>query len=376
MKNFNEKRHYEILTDMLNIYSPSKHEEKMAEYVIEFLERLGAEIHLDKSHKIYGGNSPTIVAKLKGNLPGDGISLSAHMDVIEPNQGVVLIREGNILKTDGTTTLGGDDKAGLAAILYAMEYLVENELDHVDIYTVITAAEEIGMLGAKNLNWEEVYKVMNPSKNILVLDSGGPPTGIAYQAPTAATWTINCQGKTAHAGIAPETGVNAIVALASVLTELPMARINSETTANVSQFSSDYPSNVVPDRALASGEMRAHSMEVLEELQKEYENICYEKASEYGAKIEIEFRNDYPLLKSKDDLAFAKDFAKVYDKFDLEPEFIIIGGGSDANFFAQEDFNSLIIGVGMTNAHTTQEYLKLDEMYMATKVIIEYLQKA
>lgn len=372
---YNEERHYEILTDLLKIYSPSKNEKEVGEYVVKFFENLGCQVHLDQSYDLYGGNTPTIFAKLEGSIEGEGISFSAHMDVIEPNQGVKLIREGNILKTDGTTTLGGDDKAGLATILYIMEYLKENKLDYPDLYAVITPAEEIGMLGAKNVNWDELYKTMNPSKNMLVLDSGGSPENICYQAPAAEEFEIRVKGKTAHAGMEPERGVNAIKILADIISSLKWGRIDEETTCNISQVEADFPTNIVPDYAYAKGEMRSHDEEKLKAMTEELDSVAYEAGSNLGGHVEVEFFSQYPALKSQDDLAFAKDFAKIFEAYKLKPELQIKGGGSDGNYFAEEGFNPIIVGVGMENPHTKDEYLNLDHMFLAGKVIISYLTK-
>ena len=82
----NDERIKEILEKLLKIYSPTDNEKDLAKYLIEFLRKLGAEIYLDEGYKKYGGNAPTIFAKLKGTVKGEGVTLSAHMDVVEPNK--------------------------------------------------------------------------------------------------------------------------------------------------------------------------------------------------------------------------------------------------------------------------------------------------
>lgn len=375
MNNFNEKELLDILKDLLNIYSPTKNEKNVANHIVKFLEKLGAEIYLDNSFDKYDGNAPTIFAKIKGTLEGEGVTFSAHMDVVEPNEGLKIIHEGNIIKTDGTTTLGGDDKAGIAAILYSVKYIIENNIDHEDIYLVFTPGEEKGMLGARNINWEEVYKHINPAKNTIVVDNAGKAEYVAYQAPTCTNYLLKVKGRTAHAGLAPEEGINAIKIISEIVTNMKSGRIDELTTANVSEINSKFPTNVVPDMATAYGEIRSHSYEKVEELLKEYEEIGNTISKKYGGSFEIEAEKQYPLLNTKDDLKFAKEFIEVYKTVGVEASLQVIGGGSDANFFAGEGFNSIIIGVGMQKVHTTDEYLEVEELLKTTKALIEYLSQ-
>lgn len=375
MTSFNEKELLDILKDLLNIYSPTRNEKDVADYIVKFLENLGAEIYLDNSFDKYNGNAPIVFAKIKGNIEGEGVTFSAHMDVVEPNEGLKIIHERNIIKSDGTTTLGGDDKGGIASILYSIKYILENNIDHKDIYVVFTPGEEKGMLGARNINWEEVYKHINPAKNTIVVDNAGKSEYVAYQAPTCTNYSLKVIGKTAHAGLSPEAGINAIKILSEIVTNMKLGRIDELTTANISEINSKFPTNVVPDMATAYGEIRSHFYEKVEELLKEYEEIGQKVAQNYGGKFEIETEKQYPLLNTKDDLKFAKEFVEVYKKVGVDASLQVIGGGSDANFFAGEGFNSIIIGVGMQKVHTKEEYLEVDELVKTTKAIIEYLNQ-
>lgn len=363
-----------IFKELVNIYSPSKKEKDVCDYVVNYLKNLGCEIYLDESQDKYGGNCPTIFSVLKGNKPS-AITLSAHIDVVEPNKGVKIIEDGNIIKTDGTTTLGGDDKAGVAVILYALEYLVKNNIDHEDIYCMITPGEEAGMLGARNVNWDEVYKHINPAKDTIVLDNAGKSKYIAYQAPACNTFEITVHGKKAHAGIEPEKGISSIKVISEIISKMDILRIDELTTANISYINSDFPSNVVPDKTTCTGELRSHSYEKIESVLSSYDNICKQVCDKYKATYDFNHIQAYPLLRSLDELKLAKKFQKCYSEIGVESELQIIGGGSDANFYAEQGFNAIIIGVGMQKVHTTEEYLEVDEMKTAAEVLLKYLMR-
>ena len=149
-------------------------------------------------------------------------------------------------------------------------------------------------------------------------------------------------------------------------------RIDETTTANISKLHSEFPTNVVPDYAVAEGEVRAHSYERLDEVLDDYRKICEEVCDKYGAGYNFKTNNVYPMLTSKDELNLANRFIKAYKNIGIDAKLQVIGGGSDANFFSEEGFNSIIIGVGMEKVHTTEEYLVVGEMKNSLKVLLEF----
>ncbi len=370
----NTERMIESFIEMIKIHSPSKKEGEFAKYMIAKLENLGAKIYLDQGYLKYGGDAPPIIAKFPGDIQGEGVTLAAHMDVIEPNKGVNPIIEGNIIKTDGKTTLGGDDKGGVASILEVLTVIKEEKISHKDIFVVLTPCEETGMLGAKHLDWSQVPKDMMPAKNMIVVDNAGAAGLIAHSAPSKYDINFVFKGRNAHAGIEPEKGVNAIMMAAAALSLMETGRIDELTTSNISKINSDFPSNVVPDLCTVSGEVRSHSEEKILEIIESYKNISEETAKKFGGSCELTYSCDYPVLKPKDDLVFAKEFAEVYEANGVKAELKVIGGGSDSNIFAKEGFNSIIVGVGMNQVHTVDEYLEISEMEKTTKSIISYIK--
>lgn len=375
MENLNRQELVDLFKTMVNIHSPARHEKEMGEFVIKFMQELGAEIYVDNSNEKFGGNCPSIFCKLKGTVPGEGVTISVHLDVVEPNKGCKVIEEGDIIKTDGTTTLGADDKGGVACVLYALKYLVSHKYAHEDIWVIFTPGEETGLIGARNIDWQEVYKHMQPSKRVIVVDNAGPSKYVAYKAPTATNYRLIAHGKASHGGIEPEKGINAIMILAETILQYKTARVDNETTANISIFKADGPTNVVQDYAEAYGEMRSHSEEKMAQYLAEYEEIGKKTAAKYGGTFEMIKEWQYPRLNSPDDCQFAKEFLEVYKKIGVDAELQVIGGGSDANFFAYEGFNSIIIGVGMIKPHTLEEAIDVREMLVACQALLAFFKK-
>ena len=196
----NKERLLNTFLDLVKIYSPSKNEINVMKYIVEKLEKLGVKYILHDHSAEYGGNTPVIIAKLEKNCDDEElkpISLSAHMDVVEPSKDLDVYVEDGLVKTSTETTLGGDDKGGVAIILETFENLVENNLLHNDVFAVITPSEEVGLLGAKSIKWEEIPSEFMPAKDMLVLDNGGGADLVAVEGPCMYKINVHYEGASA-----------------------------------------------------------------------------------------------------------------------------------------------------------------------------------
>lgn len=371
----NKERIIKNFIEMIKIHSPSKNEKNYTNYLVEKLNKLGVEVYLDHGYKNYDGNAPTIFGKLNGKIVGEGITLAAHTDVVEPSESVNAIIDGHIIKTDETTTLGGDDKAGIASILEVLRVIQETNIPHKDIFILLTPCEELGMLGAKNINWDLIPEHMKPAKNMLVIDNAGKAGLIAHTAPTKYDVDLIFKGKTAHAGIEPENGLNAIQLASIAIADMKMGRIDELTTSNIGSILSNYATNVVAEECIVKAEVRGHSTEKVLEIIKSYENSCELAIKKFGGKYSLKYVCDYPTLKPKDNLKFANEFKEIYESLGIKSELAVIGGGSDSNILASNGYNSIIIGVGMYNVHTVYETLDTRDLFYTTEAILTYIKK-
>lgn len=136
--------------DLVQIDSLTFNEGGVAEYVAERLKNLGIEVEIDSAGQKVGSNTGNVIAFLPGsNAPT--ILFIAHMDTVSPGENIKPRIENNLIKSNGQTILGADDKAGIAIILELFQTVLENNLSHGGIEAVFTIAEEKGLLGSKNL---------------------------------------------------------------------------------------------------------------------------------------------------------------------------------------------------------------------------------
>ena len=241
-----EARLVETFCSLASIDSPSGEEAAMSAVVAQRLRDLGCTVTTDAEHNVIG--------RLDGAAATEPIILSAHLDTVEPGRGVRPQLDNGVIRSDGTTVLGADDKAGVAAILEALQTARASGQPMRPIEVVFTVSEEVGLMGARALDMSTLR-----SSTAVVLDSAGAVGTIINSAPQHDRIDATIIGKAAHAGVAPETGISAIVVASQAIAAMRLGRLDAETTANIGLISGGSAMNVVPERVTLTGETRSHN---------------------------------------------------------------------------------------------------------------------
>ena len=227
----NTERMKRTFTELVSLYAPSKGEREVCEYLKKKLKSLGAsKIIEDNDGSVNRGNCGNLIAVWNGNAPGlPSIALTAHMDCVEHCKDIEPILDGGVFTSKGDTILGGDDKAGVTAILEGIALMKEMYIPHGKITVIFTVQEEIGLFGSKYI--EEKY--IQGIDFGYVLDADGPAGSLYNAGPSQYQLSFTLKGVAAHAGMAPEKGTNAIAMAAEAITRCPTGRIDEETTCNI-----------------------------------------------------------------------------------------------------------------------------------------------
>jgi len=357
--------------ELVRIDSVSGFERKIADLLKNKLKELGLDVTEDDTgQKIYTGTG-NLIARLPGNGTAPPIMLCAHMDTVEPGRGVIPVVEGSIIKSSGDTVLGGDNKAGIAIILEALRVLGEDSIQHGDLEVVLTVFEEGGLLGAGNLDAARIKSTMG-----YVLDSDGPPGTIVTSAPTQDRITATIKGRSAHAGICPEKGVNAIKVAASAIAGMSLGRLDRETTANIGIISGGKATNIVPDSVLIQGETRSLKGSKKESQTRDIVEKINQAAANSGASAEIKVENLYQDFHISEHEKVVKIAVEAARNLKLDPRIESTGGGSDANIFNEKGISAVILGIAMQNVHTTEEFISIDDMEKGARYLVEIIKVA
>ncbi|MEW6447001.1 MAG: M20/M25/M40 family metallo-hydrolase [Bacillota bacterium] len=357
--------------ELVQIDSVSGYERQICSLLRERLESLGLHVAEDGA----GGTRPdaagNIVASLPGTVDGPRLLFCAHMDTVEPGRGIKpVVSADGLVRSGGETILAADDKAGIAAIMEALRFIVENGISHSDILIVFTVCEETGLLGAKALD---------PSLKAdfgFVLDSTGPPGQIVVRAPSQDKITATIYGKAAHAGVNPEKGINAIYVAAQAIAAMKLGRIDAETTANIGVISGGKAINIVPDSVYLEGEVRSLESKRRAENTNLICRILEETARKAGTRAEIKVDLLYEGFHFPEEAPVIELVRKAVRRCGLEAVLTQSGGGSDANILNARGIPTVNLSTGMENVHTQNEQIALADIVTTAQLVVELIQCA
>ena len=257
----------------MRISSVSKRESNVAKRLTTILESMGATVQVDDAGDKIGSDSGNLLARFPGTAPDVApFLLCGHMDTVPPADNVRPVVDGDVIRTDGTTVLGGDDKAGIVAILEAVRLLRERGIPHGPIDVLFTICEELGLMGAKHFDVGRLR-----ARTGLVLDCDGVHELIT-RAPAANRMQFTVHGLEAHAGLAPEQGISAVQVAAEAIAAMRLGRVDAATTANVGRIEGGLASNIIPNRVVLRAETRSLTLEGLE-AQTRHMLECFELAA-------------------------------------------------------------------------------------------------
>lgn len=362
--------------ELLRFNSPSKREGTIAGYLSNVLKDMGLSLAFDSAHRKTGGDVGNLIASLPGDESLPPLMLNAHLDTIEPTENIVIECEGDIIKSDGNTILGADDKSGIACILEILRTLREDNIPHPTIYVVFTVCEEIGLLGAKNLDYSLVSAKMG-----FVLDTG-PPFKVIFGAPYHNRIDLVVRGRESHAGVSPSKGINAIKVASDAISKITTGKIDEETTANIGVIKGGTATNIIPGMVEIKAEVRSHDEEKLERKTKDivtkFQNSCdlFETeidGNKYKPTIRCEIVREYNAFRLDRDEELIRRLFEAADWLNIKLETGLGGGGSDGNIFNERGIKTVLVGTGMTNPHAKNEHISLEDMFTCASLLVRVI---
>ena len=324
--------------------------------------------HVDTSPEFNGtGVRPIVHRDYQGGdivLPSD----PSQVIRVEQNPALKELLGGTIITTDGATLLGADDKAGVAVIMQAAEFMMKHrEISCGPIRLVFTCDEEIGR-GTENIHLERIDAVC-----AYTLDGDGQGM-IDVETFSADLAVIAVQGVNTHPSIGKGKMVNAIRILSDFIAALPQDRLSPETTDGRDGFLHPYAFDGSVARAEARIILRDFETPKLEEYANLLRGIADSlQARHPAAGIDVSIRKQYRNMK--DGLA-AEPRAVAYAveatrNAGLDPVQSVIRGGTDGSLLTAMGLPTPNLSTGEHNPHTPLEWTSLEEMSNAVAVLVE-----
>jgi tripeptide aminopeptidase len=363
MTHVDRDRLVESFLALVRIDSVSYEEAALAEHLTRAFGTMGLAAVNDGTGRNGAGNLFVQVPGDRDDVPP--LMLSAHMDTVEPGRGVAPVVADGVVRTDGRTVLGADNKAGLAILLEAVRILRNHRLRHRPVELVLTWGEERGHAGAAAFDTSRLTARMG-----LTMDDSAPPGHVTVAAPAYHSIHARFVGRAAHAGAAPEWGVSAIVAAAHAITRMRLGRIDSETTANVGLIRGGTARNAVPGAAELEGEARSRDGAKAERLVAELRAALEGAARDTGTRLELAIRQEYAAYRWDEGEPIVQEALRAVQATGLSPTLRASGGGSDANTFNEKGIRCVNLAIGMRDMHTVEESIRIEDLVASCRVAL------
>jgi tripeptide aminopeptidase len=371
----NRERLRDEFLELVRISSVSRREGNVAKRLTTILEGMGATVEVDDAGDKIGSDTGNLVARFPGTAPDVApFLLCGHMDTVPPADNVRPVVDGDVIRTDGTTVLGGDDKSGIVAILEAVRLLRERRIPHGPVDVLFTICEELGLIGAKHFDVGRLR-----ARTGLVLDCDGVHELIT-RAPAANRMQFTVHGLEAHAGLAPEQGISAVQVAAEAIAAMRLGRVDAATTANVGRIEGGLASNIIPNRVVLRAETRSLTLEALE-AQTRHMLECFERAASRRsvtvagktttARVEARVERDYEPLSVPDDTRIVRLVRGAAERLSKPFKTRSTGAASDANVFSGRGVEVANLGCGMRQIHTVNEWVDVNDMVATTELLVE-----
>ena len=324
--------------------------------------------HLDTSPETSGQNvQPQVVSSYAGGdivLPGDSTKVISVADNPELND----LHGSTLITTDGTTLLGADDKAGIAIILEAAQWLLEHpEIPHGEIRIVFTCDEEIGR-GTQHLDVQDVGAVA-----AYTLDGSGA-NQLDVETFSADAALVRIRGINIHPSIAKDRMVNAVRAAGTFLDALPRDTLAPEATCQREGFLHPYLIEGGVDEVRLRVLLRDFDTSRLEQHAALLRRVATQVEEQFpGLAIEIEVTRQYRNLGdglTKEPRAV--DYAvRAHQRLGREAKLSIVRGGTDGSLMTELGLPTPNLSSGQHAQHSPLEWACLDEMVQAGEVVLE-----
>jgi len=361
----------DLFRELAAIPSPSGRERPVADRTLAYLRDLGLDPSEDSAGAAIGSDMGNIHVALPPTDGGDGtpIFLNAHLDTVPPTAPIDPELRNGIVVNRHDTILGADNKAAVAVMLAAVGDLVRSGRPHAGVELVLTPMEEVGLRGAKAFDTSRLQATIG-----YCYDHAAPIGNIVLAAPTQRTVRFRFVGRAAHAGIAPEEGRSAVVAAARAIADMPLGRIDAQTTANVGLVSGGIAGNIIPPECTVDAEARSRDPGRLREQVQAMLDAATFAANLADCELESRIEPEYEGYRfSRSDPA-VRLAARALQACGREPVYIESGGGADANVWNASGLQCVNLCNGMAEIHTASEHIAaadLDAMLDITLALVD-----
>ncbi len=331
---------------------------------------IGFIAHIDTSPDYTGTN---VKPQFHPNYNGEDIVLNKEENIVlSPSyfEDLLLYKGQTLITTDGTTLLGADDKAGIAEIVSAMEYLIKHpEIKHGKIRIGFTPDEEVGK-GA------HLFDVDAFGAEWAYTMDGSQVGELEYENFNAAGGKVTINGKIVHPGYAKGKMINSMTIATDFIKGLPSNEVPEQTTGYEGFFHL-HSMNGEVEKTELQYIIRDHDIDLFEKRKKQFQEVADQLNKELGSDlIEVEIKDQYFNMREKiEPVMHIVDIAEeAMKKVGITPLIKAIRGGTDGSQLSYKGLPCPNIFAGGHNFHGRYEYVAAESLQLATDVIVNIVQ--
>jgi len=353
----------DLFLELAAIPSPPGEERAVSDVVQRYLRGLGLESDEDSFGNVYARIEPT--------ADGTPLFFCAHLDTVPPDGKLEPVLEDGVVRNAGGTILGADNKSAVVQMLEGARRVLAENRPHAGIELLFTMQEEIGLLGAAAFDHTRFHAQLG-----YVYDQSAPIGEIILGAPWAQGLEVTFHGCASHSGMFPEEGRSAIQAAAKAIADLRLGRVDEESTANVGVISGGTAGNIVPEWCTFLAEARCQDERKLNDLVQEMLDAFTFAATEGECEVSTTLKKTYRgyrFTKSDDVVRLA---ATALERCGRTVSYALSGGAADANSFNERGLRCVNLANGMTDIHTPNERISVDDLEGMVDVTLALIEVA
>lgn len=388
------RRAIDLFKEIVKIDSPSTLEQEMANYIANYAkEKWGIEALLCEADlsKLPAENVARLTDEEKKRKPiqvvveipatEEGhktLLFCSHIDTVMPGNGIVPVEgEDGIITSEGETILASDDKAGVAAILSAVDVLMEEKRPHGKIVCAFTVCEERGLLGARLLDVKRFGADYG-----FVFDAMESVGRVIERVQHTQTFKIELKVSDIPSHSKAITVPNALTIACDLVCRLPKGLWSEDdvTVSAITGLKTEKEAGyMVPNKAVISGSIRSFLPGELKLLRLMFDKILSEAKynnTEITWKFTPEQTLGYDQRDTKEGKFLIKKANEALKAIGIKPIADRTSmGGHDASIFRREGLPTLVLSCGMMEVHSTREWIKAQDISDTTALILELINR-
>lgn len=329
------------------------------------LRTLGIAVQRQEIGEPIGSNGWNIHAMLPGT--GEPLLLCSHLDTALPGKGIVPTVRGGTVYSEGNTVLGADSKAGIAAVMEALQTIVESGIPHRPVELLLTLCGENGLLGSRFTDLRLL------AGNEAVVLTGDPLGYVGDRGAACIQYHFELQGTGARPGDLPETGVHTLRTVADCVTRLRCGHVSPDSVVGIANLLCPGQTGTVPARASFEVAICSYDEEELRALCDEVVQTVETTCAEQGVQCTGEKNCVAPAFRIPADAPLLRRVCHALTELGHAPAIGQPLRCSDAAWLAEGGRTTIEIGVGVQKAHSCSEHILFEDIAVTTELLLKLL---